>query len=187
MTMAINITAENGAIKMLTDKSALVNRWKNVDVDTFMVLLNQFYTDTKFHDFFERHKKFYKEGCQLYEDNVMPYFNQSWYSKFYGTQPTNWFRVIIGFTNGGGNYGPKRQLPGQPEEVFAIVGYYLNTQTGKAFENGLDYASTLIHEFNHSFVNPLLEAESNIALMQRVGQGLMKLSKYSMSRQDYNS
>lgn len=130
---------------------------------------------------------FYKEGCQLYEDNVMPYFNQSWYSKFYGTQPTNRYRVIIGFTNGGGNYGPKRQLPGLPEEVFAIAGCYLNPQTGKAFENGLDYASTLIHEFNHSFVNPLLEAESNIALMQRVGQGLMKLSKYSMSRQDYNS
>jgi len=187
MTMAINIAAENGAIKMLTDKSALGKRWENVDVDTFMVLLNQFYTDTRFHDFFLRHKEFYKEGCQLYEDNVMPYFNQSWYSKFYGTQPTDRFRVVIGFTNGGGNYGPKRQLPGQPEEVFAIAGYYVNPQTGKAFENGLDYASTLIHEFNHSFVNPLLEAESNIALMQRVGQGMLKLTAYSMTRQSYNS
>jgi hypothetical protein len=30
-------------------------------------------------------------------------------------------------------------------------------KTGKAFENGTDYAATLIHEFNHSFINPLYD------------------------------
>lgn len=187
MTMAINIAADDGTIKLLTDRAALGERWKNVDVDTFIALLNQFYTDTKFHDFFMRHQTFYEEGCRLYDVNVMPYFKQDWYAKFYGTEPTDKFRVIIGFTNGGGNYGPNRKLPGQPKEVFAIAGYYINPDTGKAFENGPDYASTLIHEFNHSFVNPLLETESNATLMERTGKGLMKLTSYSMSRQSYNS
>ena len=187
MTMAINITTDDGTVKMLSDKSSLGQRWQNVDVDSFIILLNQFYSDTKFHEFFEQHKPFFDEGLHLYESNVMPFFKQEWYSKFYGCEPIEKFRVIIGFTNGGGNYGPSRQLAGQTKEVFAIAGYYVNPETDKAFENGLDYASTLIHEFNHSFVNPLLEMESNVTLMQRIGQGLMKLSKYCMSRQNYNS
>lgn len=187
MTMAINITIDDGKIKLTTDKSVLGDRWKNIEVDSFIDRLNQFYVDTRFHDFYEQHRAFYQEGLHNYETNVMPYFKEEWYSKFYGNEPLERFRIIIGFTNGGGNYGPSRQLTGQPKEVFAIAGYYVNPETGKAFENGLDYASTLIHEFNHSFVNPLLEKEENVSIMQRTGQSLLKLSAYSMSRQNYNS
>ena len=122
---------------------------------------------------------------QAYETNVMRYFHQDWYAQFYGTEPTEKFRVIIGCTNGSGNYGPTRQIPGQPKEVFAIAGYYVNPQTGKAYENGLDYAPTLIHEFNHSFVNPLLNESSNIALLKEIGQNLLKLSPIGMLRQNY--
>lgn len=50
---------------------------------------------------------------QAYETNVMRYFHQDWYAQFYGTEPTEKFRVIIGCTNGSGNYGPTRQIPGQ--------------------------------------------------------------------------
>ena len=187
MTMAINISTDDGTVKLLSDKPSLGQRWHDVDIDSFIVGLNQFYIDTRFHEFFEQHRAFYQDGLQNYESNVMQYFKQDWYSKFYGCEPTEKFRVVIGFTNGGGNYGPSRQLAGQPKEVFAIAGYYVNPETGKAFENGLDYASTLIHEFNHSFVNPLLEIESNATLMQRTGQSLLKLSAYSMSRQNYNN
>ena len=187
MTMAINITTDDGTVKLMSDKASLGQRWKNVNVDAFIPLLNQFYTDTRFHEFYKRHLPFYEEGLRNYETNVMPYFKQEWYTKFYGNEPTERFRVVIGFTNGGGNYGPSRQHAGQPKEVFAIAGYYVNPDTGKAFESGLDYASTLIHEFNHSFVNPLLEEEGNASLLQSTGQGLLKVSSYSMQRQAYNS
>ena len=102
-----------------------------------------------------------------------------------GRRPTEQFRVVIGFTNGGGNYGPSRQLPGLPKEVFAICGYYINEQTGKAFENGLDYASTLIHEFNHSFVNPLIN--TNATQLEPIGEKLLKLSYRGMSSQAYRT
>ena len=185
MSMAINLAIDGNKVKMLTDKSGLERRWANIETDTFLVKLNQFYTDTHFHDFYVQHQAFYESVLQTYEQNVMQYFHQEWYSKFYGTEPTDLFRVVIGFTNGGGNYGPSRHLTGQPKEVFAICGYWINEKTGKAYENGLDYASTLIHEFNHSFVNPLYDAYADE--LAPIGEKLLKMSYRAMYSQAYRN
>ena len=185
MSMAIHLVINKGKVKFLGERSDLEKRWHQVDIDDFVAQLNQFYADTRFHDFYQQHQPFYEEGLRTYEANVMQYFHQEWYARFYGTEPTEKFSVVIGFTNGGGNYGPSRQLQGQPKEVFAIAGYYVDPQTGKAYEKGLDYAPTLIHEFNHSFVNTLLYDSSNIALLMGIGQNLLKLSPIGMKRQNY--
>ena len=185
MSMAINLAIEGNEVKILTNKSGLERRWQNVEIDTFLIKLNQFYTDTRFHDFYVQHQAFYESVLRTYEQNVMQYFHQDWYQRFYGTEPTEQFRVVIGFTNGGGNYGPSRQLPGLHKEVFAICGYHVNEQTGKAFENGMDYASTLIHEFNHSFVNPLFGANAN--QLEPIGEKLLKLSYRGMGSQAYRN
>jgi hypothetical protein len=185
MTMAINLETNGQEVVMKGEKNNLGNRWQNVDVDSFLVLLNQFYIDTRFHDFYTQHRTFYESVLRIYEQNVMQYFHQDWYSRFYGLEPTEQFRVVIGFTNGGGNYGPSRQLPGQPKEVFAICGYSLDENTGKAFEQGMDYATTLIHEFNHSFVNPLYD--SNEDQLGPIGEKLLKRHYRGMSNQAYKN
>ena len=185
MNMAINLAIDGDKVKILTDKSGLERRWKDVEIDTFLVKLNQFYADTHFHDFYTQHQAFYESVLHTYETNVMQYFHQDWYAQFYGTEPTDLFRVVIGFTNGGGNYGPSRHLAGQPKEVFAICGYWINEKTGKAFENGMDFASTLIHEFNHSFVNPLYGAHAD--QLASIGDNLLKLSYRAMYSQAYRN
>ena len=185
MSMAIHLEIDRGKIRFLGEQSDLQKRWKDVDINDFIGKLNKFYTDTRFHDFFEQHRSFYDKGLKAYEANVMTYFHQDWYARFYGTAPTDRFRIVIGFTNGGGNYGPSRQLPGQPREAYAICGYYINPQTGKPYGEGADMATTLIHEFNHSFVNPLLNNEANASLIATIGQKLRKFSAYAMERQAY--
>lgn len=187
MNMAINLAIDGNEVKMQTERKGLEKRWHEVDINTFLVRLNQFYTDTRFHDFYMQHQSFYQSVLRIYEQNVMSYFHQDWYAKFYGTGPSERFRIVIGFTNGGGNYGPSRQLPGQPKEVFAICGYNTDKTTGKAYENGVDHAATLIHEFNHSFVNSLLENEANKALLTPIGKKLMKHSYRAMNSQAYRN
>ena len=187
MTVAINLAIEKGEIKALTDKEGFGSRWKNVEIDTLLGKLNQFYTDTRFHDFYQQHQAFYNDILHTYETHVMQFFHQNWYARFYGTEPTDRFRIVIGFTCGGGNFGPSRQLPGQPKEAFAICGYYVDEQTGKAFENGVDFASTLIHEFNHSFVNNLLDNETNKSLLIPIGRKLLKHSYRALNTQAYRS
>jgi hypothetical protein len=186
MSMAIHLDINGGRIKLLGEQSDLERRWKDIDIEDFINKLNTFYTDTRFHDFYEQHRTFYEEGLKAYETNVMIYFHQDWYARFYGTAPTDRFRIVIGFTIGGGNYGPCRQLPGQPREAYAICGYYINPQTGKPYGEGADMAATLIHEFNHSFVNPLLNNEANASMIAATGQKLRKFSAYAMERQAYS-
>ena len=185
MTMAINLETDGQDVTFTGGKSGLGNRWKNVEIDSFIVRLNQFFTDTRFHDFYTQHQSFYESVMRAYEQNVMRYFHQEWYPQFYGQEPTEQFRVLIGFTNGGGNYGPSRQLPDKPKEVFAICGYKIDETTGKAFENGIEEASTLIHEFNHSFVNPLYDAY--VEQLGPIGENLLQLHYRGMSNQAYRN
>ena len=90
--------------------------------------------------------------------------------------------LTIGFSYGTTNNGASRQLPGQPREVIAVCGYYINPSTGR---HQLD-VSLPLHEFNHSFVNPLLDNTDNAKVIQDVGQKLLQLSQSAMETLHYN-
>ena len=191
ISLAVNLEIEGGKIKMVGKKELLDDRWMNVDpnqFNEFIAKLNEFYTDTRFHEFFQQHQEFYKDVLRQYETNVMQYFNQDWYARFYGTEPGEIFRIIVGFTNGGQNYGANREVPGKPSESFAICGYWVHPQMGSVLdpENAKQMAApTLIHEFNHSFVNPLIETEKNAALMGDIPQRLLEQNSNMMAQQAY--
>lgn len=184
MDLAIALTIEGGQIKMLYPKQSISDDFKNADLDGFIRQLNQFYTDTRFHEFYQQHQDFYNKVLQDYRTNVMQYFNQDWYAPFYGTNPEEVFRVIIGFTNGGHNYGPSIQYPGKPKENFSICGYWLYPDGGYVYdsEHGRQAAPTLVHEFNHSFVNYLQDIEKNAALLGNIPQRLLEKEMFRMTQ-----
>ena len=151
MTMAINLETDGKKVTMTGEKLNLGNRWQNIKIDTFLVHLNQFYADTRFHDFYTQHQSFYESVLRTYEHNVMHYFHQDWYPRFYGTEPTERFRIVIGFTNGGGNYGPSRQLTGPLYDANAdllltigekLLKRYYRGMSNQAYRN----ATTVINE-----------------------------------------
>ena len=181
--MAVHLEIEKGKVKLIGDRAELTGGWQNVDLDDFVKRLNKFYADTRFHEFFEQHQSFYNDFLKAYDAQVMPYIHTDWYGKFFhGTESDERFRIIIGFSYGWSNNGVFRQLPGQPREVFAICGYYLNPQTGLfSFDTSLP-----LHEFSHSFVNLLLEKAENEKAMQKVGQKLFQRSQSTMEQQHYH-
>ena len=181
--MAVHLEIEKGKVTLVGDRAELTGGWKDVDLDDFVRRLNKFYADSRFHEFFEQHQDFYNDFLKLYDTNVIPVIHSEWYSRFYnGVEPTELFRLIIGFTYGSTNNGASRQLPGQQREVFAVCGYNINPRTGRLlFDSSLP-----LHEFNHSFVNPLLDKDENEKIMQNVGQKLFKLSQSSMEQQHYD-
>jgi hypothetical protein len=181
--MAVHLDIEKGKVKLVGDRKELNNGWQNVDLNDFISRLNQFYTDTRFHEFYEQHRAFYNETAQWYQNNVIPVFHPEWYGRFYyGKEATETFRVIIGFSHGYNSNGIWRQLPGKPREVIAVCGYYLGSEKrGPKFD-----AAILIHEVCHSFVNPLLDDAVNTSIMQDTGQKLFHLSQPAMMRQAYN-
>lgn len=188
MDLAVNLVIDGQRIKFIGDKSCMDGRWINVDIDGFVDQLNQFYTDTRFHEFYQQHQDFYHEVLRQYNANVMQYFHQDWYPRFYGVEPGEVFRLILGFTNGGNNYAASRQFPGQPKENFSVCGYWIYPQLGSILDpdNAKKYAApTIIHEFNHSFVNPLQETEKNAKLLGDIPERLLNQNYYIMQQQAY--
>lgn len=183
MQMAINLSIENGEVKFIGDRSELSNGWQKVNLDEFLKRLNLFYTETRFHDFFEQHRPFYETYLKAYETNVMPQLNTEWFSRFhYGKEPSEQFHVIIGFAIGYNNYGISRQLPEKGRDLFAICGYWIDQAIGRPRYD----ASLLFHEFNHPFINHLLDNDDNTQLMENTGRKLLELSKSSMEKQHYD-
>ena len=179
--MAVHLDIEKGKVKLIGDRKELTNGWQNVDLDDFVKRLNKFYTDTRFHEFFEQHQAFYNEYLKAYEANVAVNIHPEWFSRFYnGTEPTEQFRIIIGFNYGNTNNSVSRQLAGQPRELFAVCGYWLDPATGPYYDLPLP-----IHEFSHPYVNPLLDNASNTAAMQAPGQKLLQLAQAAMEKQHY--
>ena len=147
-----------------------------------MKRLNKFYTDTRFHEFFEQHQAFYNDFLKAYEANVAVNIHPEWYNRFYyGTEPTDKFRLIIGFNYGMTNNGVSRKLPGQPREVFAICAYQLNATTGQPYYD----LTKPLHEFSHSYVNPLLDNAVNASIMQGTGKQLLQFAQAAMEQQHY--
>ena len=181
--MAVHLDIDQSDVVFIGERAELTGGWQDIDIDNFMKNVSNFYKDTRFHDFFEQHRAFYDNFIQSYETNVMRYFHPKWYSQFYnGTEPTDQFRVIIGFNYGNTNNGVYRQLPGKPRELFSIIGYNINQATGRPLYD----VATLYHEFNHPFINSLLDDAERAKKIESVGQKLFSLSKQTMEQQHYN-
>ncbi len=189
MSMAIHLDNRNGTLSLVEeDIPTLEKRWKSVDKDEFLSYLNSFYKDTNFNEFFKAHKDLYNRGLKSYQDNVLKHFDIDWYADFYGNEPQETFSVIIGFCNGGGNYGVNRQLTGKRKEVFAIAGYYVDKEGTPMYNK--EYLPTLIHEFNHSFINHYLDENKYpdfVKKLEPAATDLFMSSRWSMAKQAYGN
>ena len=189
MSMAIHLDNRNGTLSLVEeDIPTLEKRWENVDKDEFLSYLNSFYKDTNFNEFFKAHKDLYNRGLKSYQDNVINHFDIDWYADFYGDEPQETFSVIIGFCNGGNNYGVNRQLTGKGKEVFAIVGYYVDKEDTPMYNK--EYLPTLIHEFNHSFINHYLDENKHpdfVKELEPAATDLFMSSRWSMAKQAYGN
>jgi hypothetical protein len=159
-------------------------RWGKDNAMKFIELLQDFYKVTDF-------EKFYNEHAELYtiaEENFLPVYKAlkiDWYNQYYGLMPNGSFNVIICLGNGGSNYGGKVVFEDSSEDAFAIMGTWSIDSTDKPFYKTPNYLPTLIHEFNHSYVNPLIDKFSN--QLENSGKIIYSPLENIMRRQAYGN
>ncbi|MGX9985616.1 DUF4932 domain-containing protein [Soonwooa purpurea] len=185
MSMAVNLKIKNGKISLIDPKrTSLDKRWKTEKLPDFIQSLNQYYKQTKFNDFYKSHQKDYQQAAKAFSDSVLVKLNQEWYPKFYGKQPNEDYKVVIGYGNGGGNYGPR--VEGKKRDVvYAIVSG--GKFDGRKLTYTSAYAPTLIHEFNHSFVNYILDTQNYKNELESAGEKILSAVKEPMSNQAYGN
>jgi len=183
MSMATSIT-EPPNIKPIVafSKEIPEERWGKKRATKFLKLLNQFYKDADCEKFFKENEELYKTASNRFR-KVYESLDLEWYQNFYGQKPKGEFRIINGLGNGGGNYGPQIILPNGKEVIYAIMGTWSIDSLGVPQFKMDDYFPTLLHEFNHSFVNHIVE--NYHSELEGSGKIIFDKVKYEMNNQAY--
>ncbi|OJZ00429.1 DUF4932 domain-containing protein [Sphingobacterium sp. 40-24] len=183
MSMAIHLD-DKFNIKQKNIDETLDKRWSRANALQFATLLKKFYKDSNSKGFFQDNQALYNEVQKRFLP-IYEHIELDWYPKFYGKKPSEKFLIVNGLGNGGGNYGVAIKNPQGHKEVYAIMGTWNMDSLGMAQFPLQSYFPTLLHEFNHSFVNYLLEKDTTI--FRDSGVKLYSIVKEKMNGQAYGS
>jgi hypothetical protein len=185
MSMAIHISQPPELTPLIPfSNEAPDSRWGRKNATKFLELLNDFYTDADCESFFLSNRELYKTSS----DRFLKVYNEldvNWYLNFYGQKPKGEFVIVLGLGNGGGNYGPKIIYPDGRESVYAIMGTWSVDSMGLPEYKTANYFPTLLHEFNHSFINHLVV--KNKTELKNSGQEIYRQVKDVMRSQAYGN
>ncbi|HET9377928.1 MAG TPA: DUF4932 domain-containing protein [Chthoniobacterales bacterium] len=142
-------------------------RYGKDNATAFAALLASFYRDTKFDRFFAAHRKFYELAEGRFH-SALGGIDLNWYKGFYRTIPAGEYRLVLGLNNGGGNYGVRVVWPDGHDDRYSVIGCWSQDASGDPTFSD-DYLPTIIHEFNHSFVNPaVLKHKEELASAEEI-------------------
>ncbi|MGA2275309.1 MAG: DUF4932 domain-containing protein [Bryobacteraceae bacterium] len=122
----------------------------------FLTAARKFVSDTKFVEFLKSQQPLYDETDARLRTFVETKADLAWYSRFFGTRSPVRFIVVPGMANGGPSYGPSFVGDDGVEEMYAIPGAWQVDSSGLPQFAG-DWMDTMVHEFIHSFSNPLID------------------------------
>lgn len=123
----------------------------------FVQLLRDFYRDTRFGKFLADHRSMYRLAEDRFHNAVLREIDLNWYPSFYGAGQGGDYDLILGLNNGGGNFGAEFRMSDGREERFSVLGAWTADSSGNPTFDAPVYLDTVIHEFNHSFVNPVFD------------------------------
>jgi len=117
-------------LQALTD----CGRWSEERYSTFIKLLNDFYSDTQFEAFFEAQAAFYEAEVQKFDKEQYGKINLEWFGKY---MDVSRMRCVFSPSLQNANYAAR--VAG--ERIYCIV----------------PHNSAIVHEYCHSFANPIAE------------------------------
>jgi hypothetical protein len=156
MSMAVHLDIRDGIrFKEHLAEKSLDERWGVKNAEKFVKQLNWFYRDSGFDTFFANHQTLYTTAENNFS-RLVSMVDFAWFQHFFGGAAGNDYNMVVSLTNGGCNYGMKVQFRDSTEEMYAIIGTYRTDSLGQPVYLK-SQASTIIHEYNHSFCNPLID------------------------------
>lgn len=182
MSMAINIEITDSIrLNSKITEQSLDSRWGKKNANKFVGLLNKFYTETSFHTFFTNHSELQKIAEKNFTE-LLKEVDFTWFEQYYGVKTDGGYNLIISLANSDGNYGPSVEFKNGKKEMYAIIGTWETDSLGAPIYPK-EITPTIIHEFNHSYCNPLVEA--NFDEMESMSDAIYKLVSNKMEEQAY--
>ncbi|MFZ2148091.1 MAG: DUF4932 domain-containing protein [Sedimentisphaerales bacterium] len=157
MNMAVHLTdAEKCEEQVPFDPrpETLEGRWPVDGAREFLAATRQFVKDTNFNEFIAAHRSLYETTQSRMMNLLDKNAHVEWFDEYFGSRPEASFTVAVGLLNGPGNYGSRFRSADGKEELYCILGVWMSDDKGlPVFDPSV--LETVIHEFSHSYVNPL--------------------------------
>lgn len=107
----------------------------------------------------------------------------SWLQAFYGRAPEA-YSITLGLLNGTCNYGSRVTFPDGGQEFVSMLGGRDPDGDGYPVYSRDRFVPTIVHEFNHSFVNPLVDR--NREALRPAAEPLFSVLEGPLRRWGYN-
>lgn len=171
-------------VPMKTIPDGLDQRWTPEAVIEFADGLKEFVKDTNFKKFLKSNEVRYNAAVERFTEIIKEEDPVDWFNKYFGTNADSDYQLILGLQNGGANYGSHTvDLNGQTT-LFSFIGCWAQDDKGMpVFSKGT--VSTVIHEFCHSYTNPIVSASSD--LLEEAGQKMFLRLGETMENLAYGS
>lgn len=160
--------------------TSVPERWNIDDATKFVELLKKFSKDAQCETFFRENEELFKEVSNRFAP-VYKTLDLNWFQSFYGNKADENFNIIISLGCGDQNYGTSYLRSNAEKEVFAIMGTWRVDESGIPVYGKDEYLPTIVHEFDHTFVNQLLAKYKGS--FEESGKEIYKAVEYEMSRQ----
>lgn len=156
-------------------------RWTKEDAREFLEELRQFSKDTDFQRFFNDHKPLYDKAIANATNVVKDVNLLKWFDDFFGVTANAEINIVMAPANGPSNYGVRFESAGS-KELYAIIGVWECDASGNPSFHQRQLA-TVVHEFCHSYVNPIVDA--NASKLEQSGRELFLKVEEKMRRNAY--
>ncbi|MHC1767431.1 MAG: DUF4932 domain-containing protein [Verrucomicrobiia bacterium] len=138
----------------------LDQRWDAKSVNNFVAAAGQFVKDTGFTAFIKAHEGLYRTSESRMRLLMDREAHLDWFNRFFGERPKASFTLILGMLNGGSCYGARSRDKNGAEELFCVLGVWATDEQGVPVF-GKDVLSTVVHEFCHSYANPIIDRHAS--------------------------
>ncbi|MBO4619052.1 MAG: DUF4932 domain-containing protein [Victivallales bacterium] len=133
------------------------DRWSNQQKAEFLESLNDFYRVSHFHDWFLQQKDLHEKAVEAF-DVINQKVDYGWFSSYFGSSSgSTTFRVVLSLLVGPHNYGCNAQLKDGGTLLSPVIGCCRVDENGTFFYYEKAVLPIVIHEFCHSYCNPLMD------------------------------
>lgn len=183
MSMAIHIEITNGCIKLIENviENNIDDRWGKHS-EKFVEQLNKFYQKSNFHKFFLSNKDLYSIAENRFSE-ISKTMDVPWFKSFFGQSPNGTYNIVLSLVNMG-NYGPKIDYQNGKTDIYSIICAWETDSLALPVYSS-NVTNTIVHEFCHSFCNPL--GEKYFADMRTVADDFYKTVANQMKKQAYGN
>ena len=164
----------------LEGSNSSFDRWSNQQKTDMLAAINDFYNESKFHDWFVSTKSMQEKAILLFKGTCD--LDYAWFDTFFGKNEKIASRIILSFLIGSGNNGISLKRADGTYLLTPTFGSFSESSGALRFDGDM---GLVVHEFSHPYCNPLIEA--NWESMQDVASKLYSMVHTTMNSQAYSN